>query len=132
MELWRKAWRLGLAPQLPTPALAALAAGLADDDESLVQSATTLPPDLPSAAAADVCGACALAYAGWKGLGLQTVAQVSEFFTKTCLEADAALGEPAACRHFLDWFDHTRRDRMRQQLLEEVRFTLSQRHSLAA
>lgn len=131
MELWRKVWRTGLAPQLSTQALVALATGLAANDESLVQGATTFPPDLPSAAA-EVCAACAVGYCGWKGLGLRTVSDVSEFFARTCLEADAALGEPAACRHFLDWFDHTPRESMRRDLVEEVHLAISQRYPIAA
>ena len=132
MELWRRVWRIGLAPRLGDRALSALQLGLASDDPRIIQKATTSPCDFLPNAAAQVCGACALAYAGWQGLGLRTVGEVSDFFTRTCNQADEALGEPAACRHFLDWFDHTRRHHMRQQLLEEVRFTLSQRRSLAA
>jgi hypothetical protein len=34
-----------------------------------------------------------------------TVSEVEEQFADACFAADRALGEPAACRHFLNWFD---------------------------
>jgi hypothetical protein len=69
-----------------------------------------------------VVGFCA-----WKGDGLETVAEVEEFFARVCFEADQVLGEPAACRWFLNWFDETPRDEMRRQLLPEVNRVLAQR-----
>jgi hypothetical protein len=76
-------------------------------------------------------GACALTYCGWHGEGLQTVAEAEEFFARICFEVDQKLGEPAACRWFLNWFDETPREEMRRQLLVEVNRTLSQRYGLA-
>ena len=64
--------------------------------------------------------ACALGYCGWQGDGLETVGEVEEFFARACFEADQRLGEPAACRWFLNWFDDTPRDEMRRELLAEV------------
>jgi hypothetical protein len=37
------------------------------------------------------------------------------------------LGEPAACRWLLNWFDEAPRDEMRRLLLAEVSRTLAQR-----
>jgi hypothetical protein len=71
--------------------------------------------------------ACGLGYCGWQGDGLETVAEVEEFFARTCFEADQRLGEPAACRWFLNWFDETPREEMRRQLLPEVNRSLAQR-----
>jgi hypothetical protein len=68
-----------------------------------------------------VQNACALAFCGWQGEGLETVAEVEEFFARVCFEIDERLGEPAACRWFLNWFDDSPRGEMRTQLLSEVR-----------
>jgi hypothetical protein len=66
-------------------------------------------------------------YCGWQGDGLETVAEVEEFFARICFETDQALGEPAACRWFLNWFDETPRAEVRAQLLAEVNRTLGER-----
>lgn len=75
--------------------------------------------------------ACALGYCGWQGEHLETVGQVEEFFAKLCFEADSRLGEPAACRWFLNWFDDTPRQRMILELLEEVELALAERAQTA-
>jgi hypothetical protein len=67
--------------------------------------------------------ACAIGFCGTVengGFGAATVGAVEEFFARTCFEADQRLGEPAACRHLLNWFDDMPRDEMRRQLLAEV------------
>ena len=46
--------------------------------------------------------------------------EVEEYFARSCLEADERLGEAAACRWFLNWFDDTPREEMRDELLGEV------------
>lgn len=132
METWRKVWRDGLAPLLSMEALEALGLALARDDPRLIQHATTCPPPSEVFHDADVEGACALGYCGWKGEGLPTVGQVEAFFIRTCLAADDALGEPAACRHFLNWFDETPRLTLRRLLLAEVERALEDRRILAA
>ena len=131
MEFWRNVWRNGLVPQLSLAGLDALRLALVRNDDRLLQGATTSPPAMQAVAQQKVVAACAVGFCGWQGDGLTTVAQVNGFFARTCMDADAALGEPAAGRRFLDWFDHTPRDRMREQLLEEVNRALAQR-SLAA
>jgi hypothetical protein len=127
MESWRKVWREGLAPQLSVGALQALARGLMSDDSRLLQGATTTPPPLQSVQAWPVEAACGLGYCGWQAERLETVAEVEEFFARVCFEADLRLGEPAACRWFLNWFDDTPRDDMRRLLLAEVKRTLAHR-----
>jgi hypothetical protein len=72
-------------------------------------------------------GACALGFCGWQGDHLTTVGEVEEFFAKCCFEADRRLGEPAACRWFLNWFDDTPRKEMRRELLDEIEHTLAER-----
>jgi hypothetical protein len=71
--------------------------------------------------------ACALGFCGWQGDHLETVGEVEEFFAKLCFEADQRIGEPAACRWFLNWFDDTPRNVMRQELLNEVKLALAER-----
>jgi hypothetical protein len=71
--------------------------------------------------------ACALGFCGWQGESLATVGEVEEFFARVCFEADHRLGEAAACRHFLNWFDDTPRNVMRHALLAEVDLALEAR-----
>jgi hypothetical protein len=127
METWRKVWREGVAPQLSTCGLQALQKALQSDDERLLQGATTSPPPLQCVRDWAVEGACVIGYCGWQGDGLSSVAEVEEFFAQVCFEVDKALGEPAACRWFLNWFDDAPRHEVRAQLLAEVNRTLSQR-----
>jgi len=127
MESWRKVWRDGVAPVLSSQALEALRRALVNDDARLVQGATTTPPPLQCVQDWPVEAACVLGYCGWQGEGLETVAEVEEFFARLCFETDQTLGEPAACRWFLNWFDETPRAEMRAQLLPEVQRILGQR-----
>ena len=84
MESWRKVWREGLAPLLSMEGLEALRHGLVMDDARLLQGATTTPPPLQCVQDWAVEGACALGYCGWQGDGLETVAEVEEFFARMC------------------------------------------------
>ncbi|MCC6417955.1 MAG: hypothetical protein IT429_06855 [Gemmataceae bacterium] len=127
MEAWRKVWREGVAPQLSTAGLDALQLALATDDGRLLQGATTTPPPLQCVQDWAVEAACAVGFCGWQGDGLETVAEVEEFFARVCFEADQLLGEPAACRWFLNWFDEAPRDEMRRELAAEVARVLAQR-----
>ena len=129
MESWRKVWRDGLAPLISTAGLEALRAALANDDARLLQGATTTPPPLQCVQDWPVEAACALGYCGWQGEGLESVAEVEEFFARMCCEIDNRLGEPAGCRWFLNWFDETPRDEMRSLLLTEVNRTLGRRRA---
>jgi hypothetical protein len=127
MESWRKVWREGLANQISRSGLSALRRALLTDDSRLLQGATTSPPPLQCVQDWPVEAACGLGYCGWQGEGLETVAEVEEFFARICFEADQRLGEPAACRWFLNWFDETPRAEMRRLLLPEVNRSLAQR-----
>jgi len=129
MESWRNTWRKGVAPLLSMESLESLRAGLASDDPRLLQGATTTPPPLQCVQDWPVEAACALGYCGWQGDGLETVAEVEEFFARMCFEIDQQMGEPAACRWFLNWFDDTPREEMRRELLVEVQRTLAERLS---
>jgi hypothetical protein len=129
MESWRKVWQEGVAPLLSTPGLEALARALANDDARLLQGATTTPPPLQCVQDWPVEAACTIGYCGWQGDGLETVAEVEEYFARVCFEVDQALGEPAACRWFLNWFDETPREEVLRELLAEVNRELARRLS---
>src|SRR4051812_30331013 len=129
MESWRKVWREGVEPLLTTDGLKALRQALRNDDARLVQGATTTPPPLMCVQDWPVEAACALGLCGWLGDGLETVGEVEEFFARMCFEVDQRLGEPAACRWFLNWYDETPRDAMRAELLSEVNLALAQRQT---
>jgi hypothetical protein len=127
MESWRLVWRKGIAPLLSDRALAALEKALLNDDPRLIQGATTTPPPLQCVQDWDVEGACALGYCGWQGEGLNSVGEVEEYFSRLCHEIDLRLGEPAACRWFLNVYDETPRPEMLRELLLEVRRSLAER-----
>lgn len=130
MESWRLVWRQGFAPALPTAGLELLEAALVNDDPRLTQGSTTTPPPLQCVEdwpceAADAIGTCGVPDAG--GWGRAMVGQVEEFFARACFDCDQRMGEPAACRWFLNWFDETPRGSMRNQLLAEVQRQLNDR-----
>jgi hypothetical protein len=131
METWRKVWREGVAPLVSTSGLEALESALKKDDDRLLQGVTTAPPPLHSVRDWAVEGACVIGYCGWQGDGLQTVAEVEAFFAEVCFQVDRDLGEPAACRGFLNWFDDSPRHEVRELLLGEVRRTLKNRRAPA-
>jgi hypothetical protein len=127
LESWRLVWREGFVPVVSTAALESLREALESDDARLTQGSTTTPPPLMCVQDWPVEAACALGFCGWQGENLETVGQVEEFFARLCYEADQRLGEPAACRWFLNWFDDTPRHDMRRELLGEVQRALAER-----
>ena len=124
MERWQRVWRDGVAPRLSNRALQALKTALLRDDPRLIQNRTMSPPPLLGLHEAEVEAACALGVCGWHGDGCMTVGALEAYFDELCTLVDADLGEPAACRYFLDWFDATPRYTMRRLLLAEVERTL--------
>src|SRR5439155_9089387 len=101
--------------------------GLLRDDPNLTQGATTPPRQMQwvigwACEWGDVIG-----YAAWQGDKLPAVGAVDEFFARKCFAAAQRLGEPAACRYFLNWFDDTPRAEMRRELLAEVELVLAER-----
>jgi len=127
MESWRKVWRDGLVQQISTRSLLAIKRGLVEDDARLTQGATSVPPPLESVLDWPIEGACVLGYGAWQGDGLETVGEVESLFAEACFEADRRVGEPAAMRYFLSWYDDVPRDEMRRQMLTEVNRELGRR-----
>jgi hypothetical protein len=130
MESWRKVFRDGLAPLLSDAGLAALRAALAADDVRLLQGQTTTPAPMQCVQDWPCEAACPIGYAAWKGDGLETVAEVEEFFAICCFKVDQALGEPAACRWWLNHWDETPRAEAIRELLPEVDRELARRAGL--
>ena len=121
MESWRLVWRDGFAKLLPTAGLLRLLERLNSDSPLLTQGSTTTPPPLMCFEGWPVEAADAIATAAvgeWDGA---TVGECEEAFARACFDCDQTLGEPAACRWFLNWFDDTPRDEMRRELGLEVR-----------
>ncbi len=132
MEAWRRVFRIGLAPILSIEGLEALAKALREDSPQLIQGATSSPPPLECCMTWDVEGACLIGLAYWLGDGLVTVEEVCEAFNRTCDAIDRAMGEPAAVRYLLCFFDDTPRMTMRGDLLPEVERAIAQRMELLA
>ncbi|MBA4187552.1 MAG: hypothetical protein C0467_05990 [Planctomycetaceae bacterium] len=112
---------------MTTSSLVALQDGLRANDQRLVQGVTTVPCPLASPSGTPVEGACLVGYCEMMSKSLGTVGEVEESFADLCFEADQRLGEPAACRWFLNWFDDTDREIVRTEMLAEVELALSQR-----
>lgn len=128
MELWRKVWQQGLAPQISTKGLIALMEALERDFPTLIQHSTTMPP--PSEIfAGDPCeGACPIGYTGWQSQeNCHTVAEVEAYFVRVCLACDDVFNELAAVRYWLNFWDETPREVARAALLPEVRDELLRR-----
>jgi len=147
-EPWRKTFRRGILPALWEMAggrlgyVKALRAVehylLGDDDGTLCQGNTTEAlgdsfsvRDYPGRGDRPCDGACFVGYLVWKG-GLvktkaerATINEVEEGFAQMCFLTDKHMGEPAACRWFLNWFDETPMSSVRQPLLREVMRALS-------
>lgn len=130
-----KTWRDGFAGLLPLSSLEALAEALRTDDPRLTQGSTTTPPPLMCVQDWPCEAGCALGFCGaveGGGFMVATVGECEEFVGRMCFEADELLGEPAACRHFLNWFDMTPRDQMRAELLPEVERAIEHRKGKVA
>jgi hypothetical protein len=121
IEPWRRVWRKGFGYLLSERALEVLEQALMRDDTRLIQETTVVATPTDSTQDWPVRNACAIAFCGWQGEGLRTGAEIERYFDELCRDVDMLLNEPLACCRFLTWFDETPRERMRTQLLYEVR-----------
>ena len=132
MESWRMVWRQGFAPVLPTKGLQELLTALETDDVRLLQGATSQPPPRMCVQDWPCEGADAIGFVGWAEEDMDaTVGEVEEFFAKACFHCDQLLGEPAACRYVLRFWDDTPRGEARWELAHEVKLVLLSRGSVA-
>jgi hypothetical protein len=130
MESWRTVFREGFSPSFSLEGLEALRDALEEDSPKLVQGSSTTPPPLMCVQDWPVEAACAVTYTGWQGgknPDCKLVGAAEEHFARMCFEADQRLGEAAACRWFLNWFDDCPRDEMRRELLAEVERAILER-----
>lgn len=125
IEPWRRAFREGIAPQLPLPALEALRLGLLRNDPRL-RAGSTVEQGWTVAGIRIIQG-CAIGYGAWKGIHLQTAHDVEQFFSEVCAAANETLDDPAASSHFISWFDHQRREIVFPALLAEVNRAIAYR-----
>lgn len=126
----KKVWVEGFQPQFSTEALRSLATALETDDPRLTQGSTTTPPPLMCVQDWPVEACCGAAWNGVEecgGFSEATVGQAEERFASYCWECDQRMGEPAACRHWLCWFDDTPRPQMRAELLAAIQEELQRR-----
>lgn len=117
---WKKVFRDGIAPSLSDDSLEYLLGALERDDPELVQGSTTVPPPLMIYHDYDCNGGCAVAYAIWKGEGIRLIGELEEKWAAVLWEADQRLGEPAAVRYFLNFWDDTPREVVRRELSAEI------------
>lgn len=98
----------------------------------MTQGSTTTPPPLLALADCPCDGTDAIGWCAWLGGQgeAKTIGEVEEYFASVCYEVDQRMGEPAACRWYLNWYDDTPRKEMRAQLLAEVGRVLRQRYGL--
>ncbi len=132
IESWRKVWREGFAPLLPTAGLEALAEALRTDDKRLLQGATTQPPPLTTVLHWPCEAGCPVSFC-WMGFAEgAVVGAVEGFFADVIRRAGQRLGDETAPRLFLNWVDDTPRGEMIQELLPEVERVLAERKAAAA
>lgn len=145
VESWHLVWREGFLPSFTTDELLQILQALKTDDPRLSQGSTTTPPPLMCVQDWPVECGCLFAYVGairhggfdrnrddTKNDNPASVGQCEEEFARLCFDADQRLGEPAACRWFLNWFDGEPRDRMRAELAAEIETNLRQRATATA
>lgn len=131
MEPWRRVWREFLSPRLTYDGLRALYVALQNDDNRLLQGATTTPPPLFCVQDWPVEAADAICFAFWADAEFEaTVGEAEEFFARTCFDIDQDMGEPAGCRHWLNFWDDMPRKELFRLVLAEVERTLEYRRGI--
>lgn len=124
MTTWREVWYRGASALADREGLESLLAACRRDDPRLVQGATTSPPPMVYTQDWPVEGCDALSWLFWREGLLESVGEVEEAFARACYEIDRLLGEPAACRHFLNWFDEGTRENVLRDLGAAVELSL--------
>lgn len=135
LESWRTALRDGFIPNMSTVHLLELRDMLRRNDPRLTQGSTCTPPPLMCVADWPVEACCLVALGGVAehgGFGHAKVGEAEEAFAELCYQADVRLGDPAACRYLLNWFDDTPRDEMIRELLPEIERALREREAASA
>ena len=115
---WKQVWD-ELATKLPTVGLQSLKKALETDDPSLIQGQTYTNDDLGW-----ITGACAIGYCFWKA---DVCATVNRVFSDFCRVYDASRFDVSV---FMEWFDTSPRERVRQELLPAVNEVLEKRNAM--
>jgi hypothetical protein len=134
LTTWQRAWRDGFVPQLTTRGLQGLCTALQENSPRLITGATTQPPPLQCTATWPVEGCCPVSFAlldGCKPYHV-SVGALEERWAMACYQADQLLGEPAACRYFLNQVDEWSRVDLLRNLLPEVELALAEREPAVA
>ena len=118
-------WRPFFA-QIKTRGLLRLWVMLDCDSLDLIQGGTTVPPPWEVCASWPAEQACPIGTCGL-GEGMESVAQVTDYFARVCAGVDVALNEPAGCRRALNAWDEGEREVERLVLLAEVEAELARR-----
>jgi hypothetical protein len=116
---WTRVWRVGVVPQLTRDNLVALRDALQSNDPRLMQGGTTYPPPLPNVQDWRCESCCLVAFPGFSD-GLTTAGELNTYFAEACHRADLALGEPAAIRHLLHFWDNGSRADVFAALIAEL------------
>ncbi len=129
MEAWRTVLRTGFLPFMPTKGLLAVQRALASDDPRLVQKATTIPLPMQYVMEWPVEGADFISFVYWQGCETDgSVGSIERAFASACYNADQALGEPASCHWFLNYWDEAEdRHALFSGMLDEVNQELVRR-----
>lgn len=137
MESWRHCWQEGWEPLLSERALLALRDALARDDPRCRPGHTTFVESGFGESTAergklrpDRC--CPLAFTGWVGEELDTVAEVEGYFAGMSGAASERLGDdPFGGRFLINWIDESPWAVVRPALLAEVDLALARRGAAA-
>jgi hypothetical protein len=127
MESWRLVLRDGFLPLWSTDALRRGLAALEANDPFLTQGTTTTPPPLMCVADWKLEACDLIAYCSIEDPKEATVGEAEEGFAKACYEADQRLGEPAACRWLLNWYDDNDRTKVFVDCAAEFRNEIANR-----
>ncbi len=127
MESWRLVLTEGFFPQWSRQTLERALKALEEDNPKLTQGSTTTPPPLQCVQDWP-CEACDLiAFCSVDDPFGSTVGEVEEGFAQSAFTADQLLGEPAACRWWLNHFDDSPRIRVFTETAAAIRKELERR-----
>lgn len=128
MEAWRYCLQHGLLPLLEADTIGAMLAAL--QGGQVAPGDTCIPEPLQANADLPVTECCIMALPGLLahgGFGQATVGQVETAFARLCGQVDARLGQPAATRYLINWFDETPPAVSLPLVAEELRIEIQRR-----
>jgi hypothetical protein len=128
-EAWRRVWRQGLVPQLTRLGLEGLEKALDKDLPTLMTGATSFPPPLACMENEPVEKCCPLCFALLDGNRPEyvSVGPLETRFAEACWGADERTGMPGGIKYFLNFVDMEPWEKVRRELLAEVRLALRER-----